>query len=168
MPLKSNVRRHRDNVPPPPTGFPRLVALDEAMAPPQSLVTQCLHSQGGSAVKTVPGSEAASLRVVKKLAISSRGALTLARQFGETLVCVRHRVDAKGEFRYTTVELLVDKVPIRPRNEALVGVRIGPYERSLQTIVRAAGASWDHKTKLWRMPKRLVGILRLTARITDK
>ena len=119
-------------------------------------------------MKTVPGSEAASLRVVKKLAISSRGALTLARQFGETLVCVRHRVDAKGEFRYTTVELLVDKVPIRPRNEALVGVRIGPYERSLQTIVRAAGANWDHKTKLWRMPKRLVGILRLTARITDK
>jgi hypothetical protein len=119
-------------------------------------------------VKAVPGSEAASLRVVKKLAASSRGSLKLARQFGETLICVRHRVDAKAEFRYTTVELLVDKAPIRPRIEASVGVRIGQSERSLQAVVKAAGATWDHKTKLWRMPKRLVGILRLTARLSDK
>jgi hypothetical protein len=105
---------------------------------------------------------------VKKLATSSRGSLKLARQFGETLICVRHRVDAKAEFRYTTVELLVDKAPIRPRIEAQVGVRIGSAERSLQAVVRAAGATWDHRTKLWRMPKRLVGILRLTARISDK
>ena len=119
-------------------------------------------------MKAVPGSEAASLRIVKKLAVSSRGALTLARQFGETLVCVRHRVDAKGEFRYTTVELLVEKAPIRPRNEVVVGIRIGPYEHSLQTIVKAAGATWDYKTKLWNMPRRLAGILRLAARITQK
>ena len=31
--------------------------------------------------------------------------------------------------------------------------------------VRAAGAAWDHKAKLWRLPKRIVGLLRLTERI---
>jgi len=119
-------------------------------------------------VRGVSGTEAASLRVVKKLAVSSRGAIKLARQFGETLVCVRHRVDAKGEFRYTTVELLVDKAPIRPRAETMVGVRIGGKELSLQKVVKAAGAKWDFSTRLWRMPKRMAGILRLTARIADK
>jgi hypothetical protein len=119
-------------------------------------------------VREVPGTEAASLRVVKKLAVSSRGAIKLARQFGDTLVCVRHRIDAKGEFRYTTVELLVERAPIRPRVEATVGVRIGGNERSLQQVVKAAGAKWDYSTRLWNMPKRMAGILRLTERIVAK
>ena len=93
-----------------------------------------------------------SLRVTKKLSTTSRGALKLARQFGDALVCVRHRIDEKGECRYTTVELLVDTATIRPRAEHVVGVRIGASERSLQTVVRAAGATWDYKAKLWRMP----------------
>ena len=130
--------------------------------------TQYFPSDGGENVRAVPGSEAASLRVVKKLTASSRGALKLARQFGASLVCVRHRVDATAKFRYTTVELLVEKAEIRPRTEAVVGVRVGPNERSLQSVVRAAGAVWDHKAKLWRMPRRLVGILRLTDRIAEK
>lgn len=116
-------------------------------------------------MKTVPGSEAAALRVVKKLSPTSKGARTLAMEFGETLICVRHRVDAAARFRYTTVELLVAKAPIRPRAEAQVAVRVGPNERSLQAVVKAAGACWDHKAKVWRMPRRLVGILRLTARV---
>jgi hypothetical protein len=116
-------------------------------------------------VQRVPGTEAASLRVIKKLPVSARGAIKLAQQFGEALVCVRHRVDLKGEFRYTTVELLVDKAPIRSRVEAMVSVRIGAGEHSLQQVVRAAGAKWDHSTRLWRMPRRLAGILRLAPRI---
>ena len=116
-------------------------------------------------MQIVPGTEAASLRVIKKLPVSSRGAIKLARQFGESLVCVRHRVDDKGQFRYTTVELLVDRTPIRPRMETMVHVRIGANERSLQQVVRAAGAKWDHASRLWRMSKRLAGILRLTPRI---
>lgn len=114
------------------------------------------------------GTEAATLRVIKKLSPSSRGAILLTRQFGPSLVCVRHRVDARGEFRYTTVELLVDKAPIQPRIETQVAVRIGPKEYPLQTVVRAAGAAWDGKARVWRMPKRLAGILRLTNRIVPK
>ena len=114
------------------------------------------------------GSEAAALRITKKLSPMSRGAIKLSRQFGESLICVRHRVDARGEFRYTTVELLVDKAHIQPRVETQVAVRIGPTEHPLQMVVRAAGAAWDGKARLWRMPKRLAGILRLTSRIVQK
>lgn len=118
-------------------------------------------------MQRVPGTEAASLRVVKKIPITARGAIKLAHQFGEAMVCVRHRVDAKGEFRYTTVELLVDKTPIRQRVESMVFVRIAANERSLQQVVRAAGAQWDHRTRLWIMPKRLAGILRLAQRVVQ-
>lgn len=63
-------------------------------------------------MKTQPKFTAAGLRVTRKLSPESRGALKLARQFGDALICVRHRSDDKGEYRYTTVELLVEKTPI--------------------------------------------------------
>lgn len=119
-------------------------------------------------MKTQPKTTTSSLRVTKKLSPQSRGALKLARQFGDALVCVRHRSDDKGEYRYTTVELLVEKSPIRPRTDNLVGIRIGPAEKPLQTLVRAAGGTWDYKAKVWRLPRRVVGILKLADRITEK
>ena len=40
------------------------------------------------------------MRVVKKLPPTSRGAIRLGEQFGKTLICVRHRVDAKARIRH--------------------------------------------------------------------
>jgi hypothetical protein len=115
--------------------------------------------------KPPPGREAAALRVVKKLPPHARGAIGLAQQFGEALVCVRHRVDAAGKLRYTTVELLVDKKPIRARAQAMAEIRIGPEETALRAMVKAAGGRWDPQQRTWRLPRRLVGILRLTDRL---
>lgn len=95
-------------------------------------------------------------------------ALKLARQFGESLLCVRHRIDDHGEYRYTTVELLVDKARVQPRSDHVVGVRVEPHEKALQQLVRAAGGSWDYKARVWRLPRRVAGILRLTDRIAEK
>jgi hypothetical protein len=36
------------------------------------------------------------------------------------------------------------------------------------TVVRAAGGSWDYKAKLWRIPRRIAGILKLADRIVEK
>jgi hypothetical protein len=105
------------------------------------------------------------MRVVKKLAPSSRGAIKLAVQFGQTLLCVRHRVDADAKTRFTTVELLVGQAPIKARPQRYVSVQIGWNEHALRSIVKEAGAQWDGKEKAWRMPRRLAGILRLTHRI---
>jgi len=108
------------------------------------------------------------VRVVKKLAPTSRGAIRLRDQFGETLICVRHRVDARARFRFTTVELLVDRSAIKPKPQKLVGIRVDWNEQPLQEVVRAAGAKWDAKARLWRLPRRLVGILRLTDRVVEE
>ena len=66
------------------------------------------------------------------------------------------------------VELLVDTATIRLRMDHIVGVRIGHNEQSLQTVVRAAGVTWDYKANLWCMARRIAGILRLIDRISEK
>lgn len=105
------------------------------------------------------------MRVIKKLGPGDRGAIKLAEQFGETLLCVRHRVDSKARFRFTTVELLISRTPIKTRPQQMVQIHIEWREQFLQEIVKAAGGKWDSQAKTWIMPRRLAGILRLTDRI---
>lgn len=106
-------------------------------------------------------------RVVKTLAPTDRGAIAWARHYGESLVCVRHRTDAKGKFRHTTVELVVDTAPIRPRSVKLVHLRIEPHELDVQAVVRAAGGIWDGRRCLWKLPSRVASILNLRSRVTE-
>ncbi len=107
------------------------------------------------------------MRVVKKLAPADRGAIKLAEQFGPTLLCVRHRVDSEAKTRFTTVELLVGRAPIKIKSQRYVAVQIEWKDQALRKIVKDAGAMWDGQAKVWRMPRRLAGILRLTDRIKD-
>jgi hypothetical protein len=46
-----------------------------------------------------------------------------------------------------------------------VSVQIDWNEQSLRQLVKDAGARWDANGKVWRMPKRLAGILRLAHRV---
>jgi hypothetical protein len=94
--------------------------------------------------KPEPGALASKLRVTKKLATTNRGAIKLAQQWGESLVCVRHRTQSK-----------------------MVHIRVNPKEYSLKNVVRAAGAVWDSKVGHWRIPKRVATVLRLTGRIVQ-
>jgi hypothetical protein len=120
-----------------------------------------------TANKPTPGALASKLRVTKKLATTNRGAIKLAQQFGDALVCVRHRTDSEAKFRYTTIELLVDKVEMQPRQSKMVHIRIHPHEYGLRTVVRAAGAVCDRRSGLWHIPKRVATVLRLTGRIVQ-
>jgi hypothetical protein len=104
-------------------------------------------------------------RVVKTLAPTDRGAIALARQYGDALVCVRHRTDAKGKVRHTTVELLIHSAPIRPRPIKMVWVRIAPHEQPLHAVIQAAGGAWDPRRRQWRLPSRVASILNLRGHI---
>ena len=108
------------------------------------------------------------LRVAKKLLPGQPGSLKLTRKYGVALVCVRYRHDAQGLSRYTTVELIVDRVPVVPRVERVVGVRVHYEEAALQGAVKANGAKWDKAAKLWRMPRRVAVKLGLQSRIVEK
>jgi hypothetical protein len=104
-------------------------------------------------------------RVVKRLSPHEPGTVKLLRRYGNALVCVRYRHDATGQHRYTTVELIVDDAPIIPRGrpDDVVGVRIDPEQSTLRSRAYARGATWDRKSNLWLMPRRLASALRLTS-----
>lgn len=109
--------------------------------------------------------ERTTYRVMKTLAPTDRGAIQLAQHYGEALVCVRHRTDAKGKVRHTTVELLVQSQPITPRNVRFVNIRLEPHERTLREVIKTAGGRWDPDTRLWQLPRRVATILNLRHRV---
>jgi len=108
-----------------------------------------------------------SYRVIKTLAPTDRGAIELARQYGDSLVCVRHRTDKKGKVRHTTIELLVSSEPIKARAPKMVYLRTEPHERTLHSVIKAAGGLWDGKQQLWRLPSRVATILNLRNRLVS-
>jgi hypothetical protein len=112
--------------------------------------------------------EATNLKVLKRLSPSQAGAIKLARRYGDALVCVRHRTDEEGLSRITTVELIAERTPIQPRTDKIIGVKINFGEPQLQSVAKAAGATWDRQAKLWRMPKRVATALNLEQRIREE
>ena len=108
-------------------------------------------------------------RVVKRLRSSQHGALKWAQRYGDSLVCVRYRHDARGQNRYTTVELVVDEAPVtrRARLNDTVRVRIAYSEEQLRHHARASGAQWERESRLWAMPRRIAKKLGLLSRIVQ-
>lgn len=91
------------------------------------------------------------MRVAKTFQPGQDGAEALARAFGARLACVRHRYDDANATRMTTVELVVDALPLRGRapppravGEAWTAmpIRLAPDERELRRTVLAGGSRW--------------------------
>jgi hypothetical protein len=109
-----------------------------------------------------------NFRVVKKLAPSRPGAVKLSQRYGESLVCVRHRIDPTGKFRITTVELVVDSSPIQASPHEQVTLANESTDRSMRATLMEAGATWDSKGKVWRMPMKVARALNLQKLVTQK
>ena len=107
-------------------------------------------------------------RVAKKLVPGQPGTLKLARKHGQSLVCVRYRLDEQGLQRCTTVELIVDRAAVVRRPDRIVGVQVRYEESELQATVRERGAKWDKLAKVWRMPYRMAVALGLQSRVVKK
>lgn len=110
---------------------------------------------------SLPKTLAGRLRVIKTLGAGDRGALKLARRYGGALICVRHRTDASGRTRFTTVELLVESAEIQTRSDREVAVRVNYSEKALRQAVRDAGGRWDPVYEGWRVPMRVVQWLKV-------
>lgn len=104
-------------------------------------------------------------RVIKKLPAGSQGAKALTTEYGDRLVCVRHRLDPAGTKRITTVELVVSTKPIARRPSPIVAVRLRVHERALQRRLKAAGARWDDARQVWRVRRATAMALGLRQRI---
>lgn len=98
-------------------------------------------------------------------------------RFGKRLVCVRYRYDEEAAKRYTTVELIVAEAEWKPRSrkprasrslEDMVYVRIGYSEAELREKMKALGAIWRPKVKLWELPWGVVRGLELEGRVVEE
>jgi hypothetical protein len=106
-------------------------------------------------------------RVIKTLAPGQPGTLKLIREHGETLVCVRYRMDQERRRRYTTVELIVEAAPLREHRAAdrkIYAVRTRPEEKHLRAALQAMGAKWNSAQRHWITSARVVRMLDLQDR----
>ena len=112
-----------------------------------------------------------SLPVRPTLRPGQRGTTRYVAEYGDRLVCVRHRFDPDRQQRVTTVELVVDRVASVPRAGTLVGVRVAWGEAEVARRVKRAGGTWDAGLKLWRLPAgdaRRLGLEERIVRLTGK
>lgn len=73
-------------------------------------------------------------------------------------MCVRYRYDAAHILRHKTVELIVETIPWAPNRrsprrepEDRVAIRIGFSETALRERIKAAGAIWRPRQRLWEV-----------------
>ena len=106
------------------------------------------------------------------LAPGQNGTKKLLTQYGDRLVCVRYRYDTQRKVRHKTVELIIETTQWNPRLrntrralEDMVYVRIGFAEEALRTRIKAAGAIWRPRHKLWEMDWRTVRELGIQTRV---
>ena len=92
-----------------------------------------------------------SLLVSHTLRPGQSGTRRYVAEYGERLVCVRHRFDADRQQRVTTVELVVDRVATVPRAGTVVGIRVAWGEAEVARRVKQEGGTWDARLKLWRL-----------------
>jgi len=83
-----------------------------------------------------------------------RGTKSLSAKYGDALLCIRFRYDAKLRQRLKMVELIVEKTdwtPPRPRydTETLVPLRIRADDMPARTQAKAAGGRWNPEKRLW-------------------
>ena len=107
----------------------------------------------------------ASWRVAKKIKPNERGAIKIARNYGNELLCVRYRENPDGTERLTTVELVLERVMIQKRYDPIVSFKIKPEEVELRLVAQSKGATYDGKNQMWNLVRSEVLRMGLRSRI---
>jgi hypothetical protein len=105
-----------------------------------------------------------------------KGTKSLAKTYGDRLVCVRYKYDQHTGRRYTTVELIEQEtdLPNEPTvakaqepfpSPQRLGIRVEYWERDVRDKVKAAGGIWRPTHKLWEMKYEDVVALGLESRV---
>ena len=101
-----------------------------------------------------------------------KGTKGLLAQYGDRLICVRYRYDAKRRRRLKTVELVVaerylEPPPPRFAHDQIVGLQVAFAEAAVRDRVKQAGGTWNPDRRLWRLRYDRVVDLGLSHRIVD-
>lgn len=78
-------------------------------------------------------------------------------------MCVRHRLSDDGLTRHTTVELLIESLPVQTRDREIIAIRPPPLTQDRRAHLIANGAEWHPRKRYWLLPRlvaRLLGLVR--------
>lgn len=115
-----------------------------------------------------------STEVRKTMRPGEPGTSRHVRDWGERLICVRHRLDPAKGLRFTTIELVASakrQVPrgCAPHPDALVYARVARDEWELERRLRITNsATYDEGLDVWRMRFETAVRLKLKRRIFFK
>ena len=99
-----------------------------------------------------------------------RGAKRLLAQYGDRLVCVRHRYDVEQKKRWKTIELIIEERAWEPSvappaADQMMSIRVAGGEMELRRQVKAAGGKWRPQQQVWELRYDQIQALGLTGRI---
>lgn len=82
------------------------------------------------------------------------GTKRLAEKYGDALLCIRFKYDAKSRQRLKTVELIEERANWTPPEphyapDALVPLCIEGYDLHARAQAKAAGGRWDPEKRRW-------------------
>ncbi len=82
------------------------------------------------------------------------GTKGLAKKYGDALLCVRFRYDAKFRQRLKTIELVVERTDWTPSSpqyaaDALVPLHINASDMPMRFQAKTAGGRWNPEKRLW-------------------
>lgn len=100
------------------------------------------------------------LRTQTHLKPGQKGTKRLVEKYGDALICVRYRYDKSRGIRCKTVEIIEEKIELKPsdqyRDGDMVSVVVSFSEKALRDRLKAAGGKWDPEEKLWRVPYGMI------------
>ena len=117
------------------------------------------------------------MRIQTTLRPGQRGTKKLLERYGDRLVCVRYRVDPESGQRMKTIELVVDEAEparlhpprrLRTPSEEVVYLRISDHDVNVCERVKAQGAWYNARLKLWRLPRAVARAMGLQGRIVEQ
>jgi hypothetical protein len=113
-------------------------------------------SSADRAVMPERSREPFTARVRLHLKPGQNGTKQLLAQYGDRLICVRYRYDARRRKRLKTVELLVAECDWKPSrsqfaHDALVELRVAFAEVAVRERVKQAGGRWHPRRRVWQL-----------------
>jgi hypothetical protein len=113
------------------------------------------------------------MKTEKILKPGQPGTKKCTEKFGDSLICVRYKIDKIHNRRLKTAEIIIDEKQLifrRKRIPAnkLVPLKVDYNNTYLRKLVKYAGGKWDSDNKVWELPYNKVMQLGLEKNMLDK
>ncbi len=110
------------------------------------------------------------LKTKKVIKAGKPGTQKYVREFGNKLLCIRHKYDRARGQKYITAEIIVEATQWTPNecnipHNKLMDLNVEYKEINLRLLIRNAGGKWNPKEKVWQLAYSEVKALGLEDRI---